>query len=75
VITKDEIQAKVSEFYIHAANVERDYVFGWILAGIYTTTILRDLLVLKGGNCFRKAYFPMTRFAVSNFVAPHTIRR
>jgi predicted nucleotidyltransferase component of viral defense system len=63
MISKDEIQAKAEEFQIHHANVERDYVFGWLLAGIYGGNPLGDLLILKGGNCFRKAYFPMTRFS------------
>jgi len=63
VITKDEIEAKASEFGLHAANIERDDVFGWLLAGIYDASWLKDILVLKGGNCFRKAYFPHTRFS------------
>ena len=63
MITKDEIEAKAEEFGLHAANIERDYVFGWLLAGIYETSPLKNILVLKGGNCFRKAYFPHTRFS------------
>lgn len=63
MITKDEIEAKAAEFDIHASDVERDYVFGWLLGGIYSVSSLKDTLVLKGGNCFRKAYFPMTRFS------------
>jgi predicted nucleotidyltransferase component of viral defense system len=63
MITKDEIESKSVEFEIHVANVERDYVFGWFLAGLYTISPLKDSLILKGGNCFRKAYFPATRFS------------
>jgi len=63
LITKEEIQAKAEEFDIHIANVERDYVFGWLLCGIYTVSELKDILILKGGNAFRKAYFPMTRYS------------
>jgi len=63
MIEKEEVEHKSEEFGIHTANVERDYVFGWLLAGIYADSILRDTLVLKGGNCFRKAYFPVTRFS------------
>ncbi|MGH9326152.1 MAG: nucleotidyl transferase AbiEii/AbiGii toxin family protein [Terriglobia bacterium] len=63
MITKDEIEARAAEFNLHAANVERDYVFGWLLAGIYNVSPLKDTLVLKGGNCFRKGYFPHTRFS------------
>jgi predicted nucleotidyltransferase component of viral defense system len=63
MITRDEIQAKSLEFGIHQANVQRDYVFGWLLAGLYSESALKNVLVLKGGNCFRKAYFPNTRFS------------
>lgn len=63
MISKDEIERKAGEFDITVANVERDYVFGWILAGIYEASDLSRHLVFKGGNCFRKAYFPATRFS------------
>ncbi|MBN1274236.1 MAG: nucleotidyl transferase AbiEii/AbiGii toxin family protein [Candidatus Aminicenantes bacterium] len=63
MINKDEILAKSKEFEIHTSNVQRDYIFGWLLAGIYTECQLKDYFVLKGGNCFRKAYFKNTRFS------------
>jgi predicted nucleotidyltransferase component of viral defense system len=63
MISRDEIDVKSREYGIHTTNVERDYVFGWILAGIYTATELKSVLVLKGGNCLRKAYFEHTRFS------------
>lgn len=63
MITRDEIEAKASEFSLHPSNIERDYVFGWLLAGVYSQSTLKDSLILKGGNCFRKAYFPHTRFS------------
>src|ERR1700730_4490846 len=63
MITRSEIEAKGDEFGIQAANVERDYVFGWLLAAVYGHTALRDILILKGGNAFRKAYFENTRFS------------
>ncbi len=62
MITRDEIEVKGQEFDIHTSNVQRDYVFGWLLAGIYSSP-LRDSLILKGGNCLRKAYFQNTRFS------------
>lgn len=34
MITKDEILARSLEFGIHEANVQRDYVFGWLLVGV-----------------------------------------
>jgi predicted nucleotidyltransferase component of viral defense system len=63
MIDRTEIEAKGAEFGIQVANVERDYVFGWLLAAIYGESALRDILILKGGNAFRKAYFETTRFS------------
>ena len=63
MINKNEIDQKVKDFDINSSDVQRDYVFGWILAGMYEHSNLKDKLVLKGGNCFRKAYFENTRFS------------
>jgi predicted nucleotidyltransferase component of viral defense system len=64
MISRAEIEHQAAEFRVTIANIERDYVFGWLLAGIYSRPgYLRDLLVLKGGNGMRKAYFPYTRFS------------
>lgn len=63
MIDKKEIDDKAKEFEIHSSNIQRDYVYGWFLAGIYSVSALKDDLVLKGGNCFRKAYFHNTRYS------------
>src|SRR5579863_6796168 len=64
MIEKSEIDAKADELGVHVANVQRDYVFGWILAGIaQADNCLRSVLILKGGNCFRKAYFEHARYS------------
>lgn len=63
MIEKSEIKSKAKEFEIHEANVERDYVFGWILFGIFTMSNLKDEIFLKGGNALRKGYFENTRFS------------
>jgi predicted nucleotidyltransferase component of viral defense system len=64
MIDKLEIDAKADELGVHAANVQRDYVFGWLLAGLAEAeNRLRPSLILKGGNCFRKAYFEHARFS------------
>jgi hypothetical protein len=34
MITREEIIEKGKEFDINTSNVQRDYVFGWFLAGI-----------------------------------------
>jgi predicted nucleotidyltransferase component of viral defense system len=64
MIEKSEIDAKADELGVHAANVQRDYVFGWLLAGLaQAENRLRPSLILKGGNCFRKAYFEHARYS------------
>ncbi len=63
MISRDEIEAKADEFGIHTSNVQRDYVFGWLIAGLYDVSPLKDVLILKGGNALRKGYFPATRFS------------
>ena len=63
MITRDEIESKAVEFDINCVSVELDYVFGWVLCGIYTVSTLKDILILKGGNTFRKAYFATTRYS------------
>lgn len=63
MISKKEIEDKAKEFEINIANVERDYVFGWLLFGFFTASDLRHDIFLKGGNALRKGYFENTRFS------------
>lgn len=63
MIYKNEIEEKAKEFEIHPSNVERDYVFGWLLFGLFTVSDLKESLFLKGGNALRKGYFANTRFS------------
>lgn len=63
MITPQEIEDKAKEFEIHSSNVQRDYVHGWLLYGIFTQSDLKDMVFLKGGNALRKGYFENTRFS------------
>lgn len=63
MINKEEIESKSREFEIHPANVQRDYVFGWLLFGIFSISGLKDKIFLKGGNALRKGYFANTRYS------------
>lgn len=63
MIKKDEIDAKAIEFNISIPDVERDYIYSWLLCGIFSISPLKEVLILKGGNAFRKAYFEDTRFS------------
>ncbi len=63
LITHDEIEEQAARLGIHTSNVQRDYVFGWLISGLYQASSLAEVLTLKGGNALRKAYFPATRFS------------
>ena len=63
MIERDEIEAKAAEFGLHWSNVQRDYVFGWLIGGLFEVSALRGIVALKGGNALRKGYFPATRFS------------
>ena len=64
MITKDEIDAKSGELGVHQANVQRDYVFSWLLYGLYDqSNPLANDLILKGGNALRKCYFENARYS------------
>ena len=63
MISREEIANKSDELGVHTSHVQRDYIFGWILSTIYTRSELSQSLILKGGNCFRKAYFRKARYS------------
>ncbi len=81
MISDDEIRQKAIELEINTSNVQRDYVFGWLLSGIYhISPRLSSALILKGGSAFRKAYFTDARyssdldFSVQTEIDPEMIR-
>ena len=43
--------------------VEKDYVLGWILAGIYQDEVLANDWIFKGGTCLKKCFFETYRFS------------
>jgi predicted nucleotidyltransferase component of viral defense system len=63
MITNEEIEAKAKELGLTPHEVEKDYIYGWLLNTIYSRSGLGSLLILKGGNCLRKAYLQNTRFS------------
>lgn len=81
MISNDEIKQKAIDLEVTTSNVQRDYVFGWLLSGIYhISPTLSSSLILKGGNAFRKAYFTDARysgdldFSVQTEIDPDLIR-
>lgn len=63
MIDKNEIDHMSEEMQVHTSNVQRDYVHGWLLSLLYSTSPLSNTLTLKGGNALRKAYFEQSRFS------------
>jgi predicted nucleotidyltransferase component of viral defense system len=63
MITSEELKEQAGEFGLNESDIQRDYVFGWLIAGIFRESAMRDTLVLKGGNALRKCYFAGTRFS------------
>ena len=63
MITHDEFREQARVYDLNDADVQRDYVFGWLILGIFQAAPLGSTAVLKGGNALRKGYFPGTRFS------------
>ena len=51
------------EFGLSPNIVEKDYVIGWLLAGIGNHAELSPFWVFKGGTCLKKCYFETYRFS------------
>ncbi|KAF0144254.1 MAG: hypothetical protein FD156_1939 [Nitrospirae bacterium] len=51
------------EFILTANVIEKDYVLGWVLAGISNHPELSKSWVFKGGTCLKKCYFETYRFS------------
>ncbi len=63
VIDKREILEAASALGLLPSVVEKDYVLGWILAGIHAHPVLSESWVFKGGTCLKKCYFETYRFS------------
>lgn len=63
MIDKREILETASALGLLPSVVEKDYVLGWVLAGINGHPELADSWVFKGGTCLKKCYFETYRFS------------
>lgn len=62
MIRKQDILDRAAEWRLRPEVVEKDYVLGWLLAGLASCG-LRDAWVFKGGTCVKKTYFETYRFS------------
>jgi predicted nucleotidyltransferase component of viral defense system len=63
MISKNEILTHATEINLNPHVVEKDYVLGWLLAGINEHPALKTAWVFKGGTCLKKCYFETYRFS------------
>jgi hypothetical protein len=63
MIDKREILETASALRLLPHVVEKDYVLGWLLAGINAHPALATSWVFKGGTCLKKCYFETYRFS------------
>ncbi len=63
MIDPNEIQEVASETNLNPYVIEKDYVIGWVLAGIYNHPDIREAWVFKGGTCLKKCFFETYRFS------------
>lgn len=51
------------EFGLRPDIIEKDYVLGWLLAGIFNHPALTTQWIFKGGTCLKKCFFETYRFS------------
>ncbi|HNA61930.1 MAG TPA: nucleotidyl transferase AbiEii/AbiGii toxin family protein [Rhabdochlamydiaceae bacterium] len=63
MIDKEEILIAAKKESLDPSIIEKDYVIGWLLRGIYHMEQIRDIWIFKGGTAIKKCYFNEYRFS------------
>lgn len=63
LIDKREILELSAQTALTPHVIEKDYVLGWMLAGIYAHEELAGSWIFKGGTCLKKCFFETYRFS------------
>lgn len=63
MIPKHELLELAKLWGIEARMVEKDYVLGWVLAGINQHLALKQKWIFRGGTALKKCYFEHYRFS------------
>lgn len=58
-----ELKEKSSQWGISIETVDKDWVLGQLLNGMYQQRFFVDNLIFKGGTCIKKLYFHEYRFS------------
>jgi predicted nucleotidyltransferase component of viral defense system len=63
MIGRAEILGLASDLGLQPRVVEKDYILGWVLAGIARDEELSRAWLFKGGTCLKKCFFETYRFS------------
>lgn len=63
MIDRREIIDAATALGLNPHVVEKDYVLGWMLSGIYRHKALAENWIFKGGTCLKKCFFETYRFS------------
>ena len=63
MISKEEVLKLANTLGLRPDTVEKDYVLGWMLHGIYVNQQLKDEWIFKGGTSLKKCFFETFRFS------------
>ena len=63
MIDRREILDLAAQTSLNPHVIEKDYVLGWMLAGIYAHEELAESWIFKGGTCLKKCFFETYRFS------------
>ena len=63
MIQRQDILDRAAEWNLRADVVEKDYVLGWLLAGLGLTPATCEAWIFKGGTCIKKCYVETYRFS------------
>jgi len=63
MIGREEITGLAGDLGLRPEIVEKDYVLGWVLAGIFHDQVLSPVWIFKGGTCLKKCFFETYRFS------------
>ncbi len=63
MIDKSEIMEFSRKFKLRPNVIEKDYVLGWVLAGIFNPAGTGSHWIFKGGTCLKKCWYDTHRFS------------
>src|ERR1035437_5723856 len=63
MIEQRELEQLRGEWSLESGVIEKDYMLGWLLAGIAQHEALSQTWIFKGGTCLRKCYYETYRFS------------